>query len=87
MPEALAITLVFFVSVGVIFFARSQANDPARQNPHEDLARLKGHAESLQRRLRVAQKENWSDEMVARIATELETASRQIAKAGTQTMR
>jgi hypothetical protein len=84
MPEALAIVAVLFIAAAVYFYARLEARNPARHNPAQDLARLHQHASWLQNRLHIAEQEHWDADMIASLATELELASRQLARASSE---
>lgn len=78
MPEALAIVVVFVVAVIVYVSARIQSRDPARQNPAEDLARLRQHHAWLSDRLERARREGWGEEMTANFEAEVSATARQI---------
>ena len=80
MPEALAIVVVFFVCIAIYFYARAQAADPSLQNPEQDRARLQQHAAWLQQRLRLAQQERWSSEMIAALNADLEGTNQALAR-------
>lgn len=79
MPEALAVLVVLAVAVVAWVGAWLHARDPANYKPREEHARLQHHESWLQSRLETAQRENWSDDMVAHLAADLEAARRQRA--------
>jgi hypothetical protein len=79
MPEALAVVAVFVVTAIAYVGAWLHARDPAKRNVLDDIARLRHHAEWLQSRLEVAQRENWETEMIASLSDELENTLRQLA--------
>lgn len=81
MPEALVVLAVFFVSAAVYFYAWLETRNPARHNPAQDLTRLRQHTAWLQDRLRLAERESWDEDMIANLAADLATTSRQLAQA------
>lgn len=63
MPEALAVFVVFIISVVVYVAARIHASNPANYRPDEELKRLAQQEDWLNERLTRAQREGWSEEM------------------------
>lgn len=79
MPEALAVLAVFAVAVVAWVGAWLHARDPANYKPHEEHSRLQHHEGWLEGRLQTAERENWSEDMVATLRADLEAARRQRA--------
>lgn len=80
MPEALAVLLVFVVSIAVYGAAWLRSRNPALINVAEDLQRLRHHEGWLRERLHRAQLERWDSEMIAGLADELHATSQQLAR-------
>jgi hypothetical protein len=78
MPEALAVVAVFVVAVVAWLGAWLHARDPANYNARAEVERLRHHAVWLQQRLEVAQREAWSEDMVANLSDELDATVRQL---------
>lgn len=77
MPEALAVLAVFAVAFVAWVGAWLHARDPANYKPHEEHSRLQQHEGWLQGRLETARREKWSEDMVANLEADLETARQQ----------
>ena len=82
MPEALALLAIFVIAIAAWFGAWMQARDPANQNVHDETERLQLHVRWLEQRLDLAQRENWSGDMIASLQEEIETTARQLARRG-----
>lgn len=82
MPEALVVLGVLAVALISWLGAWLHTRNPANTNPAEEAARLREHVAWLEQRLEVARRENWGGEMVAGIAAELSTTSRQLESSG-----
>jgi hypothetical protein len=80
MPEALAVLVVFAVTIIVAVAAWLRSRDPSLVNVEEDLQRLRHHETWLRERLLRATEERWSSDMVAEIANELHATSLQLAR-------
>ena len=79
MPEALAVLAVLVVAVVAWVGAWLHARDPANYKPHEEHSRLRHHEGWLQSRLETAQREKWSEDMVATLQADLAAARQQRA--------
>lgn len=80
MPEALAVLLVFVVSIAIYAAAWLRGRDPSLINVTEDLERLRDHEGWLRERLHRARLERWDREMIAGLADELHATSQQLAR-------
>ena len=81
MPEAFAVLLVFFVSLGVYVFAWMRTRDPANQKPSEEVERLQMQRAWLEERLQLADGEGWGAEMRASLRDQLAENARELTKA------
>jgi hypothetical protein len=81
MPEALAVLAVFVVTVVAWVGAWLNARDPARLNGCDEIARLQHHADWLQHRLEMAQREKWSSEMIDAILADATVTAAQLSRA------
>lgn len=79
MPEALAIVAILVISLAVWISARVQAANPALQRPELDRIRLLYHADWLQHRLEIAERENWDAAMIAGLQADLARTTRELA--------
>jgi hypothetical protein len=80
MPEAFAVVLVSIISLAIYVFARFEAGNPNAVDPSAELSRLREQQAWHEQRLQQAERENWSHEMRARIAAELEATVRQLTE-------
>ncbi len=80
MPEALAVLLVFVVAVAAYASARIHASNPANVSLKAEATRLRDQHAWLQSRLQQAWREEWDQEMVARLADELEATEAQLVR-------
>lgn len=71
MPEALALFFVFVVAVASYVGAKIHAANPANYSRPAEISRLKERQSWLQSRLRLARREDWDREMIARLTDEL----------------
>ncbi len=81
MPEALAIVAVFVIAVIIYIGLWMQTRDPARYQPHEEIARMEQQMKWLDERVGTARREKWGAEMVESIAAEREATAGQLAAA------
>jgi hypothetical protein len=81
MPEAFAVLAVVVVAFASWLGAWMHTRNPANDNPRSELLRLQLHAAWLEDRLGVAERENWSSEMTARLAEELGSTLQQLRQA------
>lgn len=81
MPEVLAVVAVFVVTLIAWIGAWLHARDPANQNVHDDIQRLRQHAAWLDRRIEVAQRERWGGDMIVSLEEERQTTMRALARA------
>jgi hypothetical protein len=80
MPEAFAVLFVFAVAVAAYVGARVQAVSPLQDDPRADLQRLQHHRAWLERRLEQAARENWGDDMLTQIASEVDSTDAALVK-------
>jgi hypothetical protein len=80
MPEAFAVLFVLIAALGVYVGAEIHSRNPANHNAKLDAERLRGQEAWLRQRLQMAQRENWSGDMVARLTEELGATTQQLAK-------
>ncbi len=80
MPEAAAIFFVLTVSLGVIVYAGLQALDPAKRNLEADRRQLRHQHAWLTEQLAQAKRENWDQQMIARLTDQLDDATRKLGK-------
>jgi hypothetical protein len=81
MVETFTITSILAV-IGVFALrAFFKAREAARRNSPEEIRRLRTQSEWLAHRLDVAQRENWSQDMIANMTRERAAALAQIAQA------
>jgi hypothetical protein len=78
MIEAVPVLMVAAVAVISYTAARLHVANPANRHPERDLTRLQDQRSWLQQRLQRARCENWDQEMVTRIADELESIEAQL---------
>jgi len=71
MPEALAVLFVFVLAVASYVGAKIHAANPANYSRPAEISRLQQRQAWLQSRLRLARREDWDREMVARLTDEL----------------
>lgn len=81
MPEALAVFFILAVSVIVFAAAWLRGRDLSLINADDELQRLRHHEAWLRLRLELAEREQWSDDMIAGIADEHHRTSLQLARA------
>ncbi len=75
MPEALAVLLVLAVCVFVYVAASIQTRNSGGAHRAADVERLQLHEAWLRERLLRAERENWDNDMIASLATELRATS------------
>lgn len=81
MPEAFACFLVFVVAVATYAAAKITALNPAnRPTAQAEVARLRQHRAWLDERVQRSWRENWDDDMRARIADEINDVEAALAK-------
>jgi hypothetical protein len=80
MPEALAVLVVFVVTLVAWAGAWMHARDPANTNAREEVERLRHHAAWLEQRIDVAQREKWDGEMIDNLSAELAATTQQLAQ-------
>jgi hypothetical protein len=81
MPEAAAITFVLFVCAGIFIYARIRALDPATRDHAAELRQLAHQQQWLKEQLERANREKWDEQMITRLADQLDAATRKLAKA------
>ena len=81
MPEAFACLFVFVVAVAAYVGAKLMTLDPARRaSPHQEFHRLQQQRAWLEERLQQSWRENWDDDMRARLADEINEVEAALAK-------
>ena len=85
MPEALAVVVVFVITVVAWVGAWMNARNPANNDARDELARLRHHAAWLEQRLEIAQREKWGEDMVGNISDEMAVTSAQLEQAAART--
>ena len=80
MPEALAIVAVVVIAIFVYLSLWAQSRNPALHHAATELARLRRHAEWLEERRALAQRENWDADMVARIEAGWRATGQELAR-------
>lgn len=81
MPEALAVVAVFVVTVVAWVGAWLHARNPANQNVHDEIARLRQHVGWIEQRIELAERERWGTDMVATLMDEKAAAAEHLARA------
>jgi hypothetical protein len=84
MPEAFAVATVFVVSLAAWIGAWAHVRNPANHNVRAEISRLRQHAEWLQDRLDLAEREKWGAGMVAGISSELTTTVAALERAASR---
>jgi hypothetical protein len=80
MPEAAAILFVLTVCAGIFIYARVQALDPSKRDPVAELRQLKLQHAWLTEQVQRAQQEKWDQQMISRLSTQLEDATRKLKR-------
>ena len=80
MPEAISVIFIFAVSVMVFFAASLRGRDQSLINADDELQRLRQQEAWLRQRLELAEREQWSHDMIASIADEHRQTALQLAR-------
>jgi hypothetical protein len=74
MPEALAIVLVFVISVGIYIAALVRSRDPALHEPTRERVRAEQQVVWLEERLAQARREGWGADMLSELENRIAEA-------------